>query len=640
MPPPLPPQSTISYAVADPCGDLTPRPTDLFVGEDGRPEVGDCPLPMDPLDAAVAIVERDQRAPLDAEVFLPVDGSLDLGTLSSTVTLDFSATSSASGALPPVALLELSETATRTVDISTRFDTMRGGIVVSPSRDLVPRRRYVVVATTALRDTGSPAQALAPSPAVRALTGGEAIAEGAYEGLGAQGAARLERMRRALRPALRALEAASPAVTAGDIVSIHAFTTRPGPDLLENVVQRYEAAVAAGVYPYRVRIESPMLAPSEVYGPAVPASAYANVERFVSGVIEAPRMLDANLRLRPGWATTAETVDVPFLLSVPRGGAQIPVAVQVVGFGRSRIDARALANDMGGGPRGGVLAIELRCHGRRSPGLDGRCGENRTEAEAQALLDEDRNNENPLSAENRPDGIPDASGVGFFPGDPRQLRDTQIAAVIEIAHVVGSLREGSAWSAESIEVDRAGVHLLAQGYTALPAAAAAALASNPLRPRTVIFPAGGADLDELILEGATAQRQAFTASLPGTIGPAQADTLLGRLADYLAPVRIGAFGSAFVERYTVQGRLRGVLLPHPEPGDPGVTQFVTEDARAALAAGLSIPSRYVSRHLPRCDDYFIFPCRLGQPVNLLEDARRQISGFIDSNGQTVPPPGR
>lgn len=641
MMPVLPPTSSLGYGVSDPCAAAaTPTPSDLFFDEAGRAGLDGCPLPMDPLDAAVAIAERDQRAPLIPDIVLPIDGTIDFSTLSSTVTISFDGRSNGSG-LPSIVLFELTGTSSvggdwRVVDIMTT--PVDGAIQLVPSRALLPDRLHVVVATRALRDAGTPQQALVPSPAVTALVGGSPIAAGAFQGLDAEGAARLERMRTTLQGALSSLEKASPPVAASDIVSIHAFTTRSGANLVPNVAAKYQDALRAGLYRYEVVVEERDIAPAQIYGNNVPASAYPNVGSFIRGVIKAPRLLDDDVRLRANWDTVAQTVDIPFLLSIPRQGATYPVAVQVVGFGRSALDARSLANAVGGGPRGSVLAIELRCHGRRSPNPGTtNCVENRSAADAMTLLDQVSNNANPEFM--GPDGIPDDSGVGYFPGDPRKLRDSQVAATIEIMHVVGSLRDASAWTDEMIPVDRNGIHLLAQGYTSIPAGAAAAYIANNLRVRTLQFLSGGSDLAALILGSGEDQRRAFDGELPGGIGGGQAETLLIRLQDYLAPVQMSSYAMQLVERFTPQGSIRGILLAHPSDGSQGVTQYVSSNARASLVSDLTLPSMLVSQHRARCDNYFLYTCQLGQEISILEQAQAQVAGFINSNGFTFPDPG-
>ena len=639
-------RTTVRFGASDPCTSPTPRPTDLFFDARGLPEAL-CDLPDDPLDAAVARVEQSQRASLDPTITIPLDGSLDVASLSSTVGFGFDGGGGAADGLPPVVLIERTATATtpggagtwRAIDVSA--NPSDDGLEVVPGRSLVGDRLHVVVATRALRDAEATPAPLAQSGVVAALLGDAPISTGSAGGLDAEAAARLERQRLALAGAVQALAGATPPITPEDVVSIHAFTTRPGDALLERIAARYDAARQAGAFPFTVRIDETDIPPSQVYEPTARPQDYPNVASFLRGAIMVPRLLDQEARLRPDWDTAPEMIAVPFLMSLPRqGGPRIPVAVQVVGYGRSRVDARALANAMGGAPAGAALAIELRCHGARSPGADGVCRENRSAAEIEALEDLVSNNGNPLF--NGADGIPDASGNGFFPGDPLKLRDTQVAAMVEIIHVVGTLRASGTnpFAAADVQVDGAGVHLVAQGYTALPAAAAAGFASISSFPRTVQFPSGGADLPELILEGAEDQREAFEAGLPEGVRADQARTLLGvRLADFFAPLEVDSYADRLIEqRYRPQGQRRGLLLPHPRSGNQGTTQFVSADARTALRQALDLPSRFVSEHRARCDDYFVFTCVFGDDPAILEEARAQIAGFISSNGATVPPP--
>ncbi|MEL6186010.1 MAG: hypothetical protein AAFU79_15405, partial [Myxococcota bacterium] len=541
LPPPPPDPSSIAYAVSDPCGTGYPSPSDLYFDASGKAGLDACPLPSDPLDAAVETVLRDQRAELEPTITLPIEGTLDPASLSTALTVSFDGQGSGDG-LPAVLLFEQTGTSSSAEawrSISVSASAADGTITLRPSRALLPGRLHVVVATSALQDNEAmQPQSLTAGPAVSALLGSSAIGAGAFTGLDADGAARLERMRLALQDPLAALAAASPPVGAADIVSVHAFTTRLGMELIPDAIARYDASVRRGTYRYEIKVEQRDIPPADIYGSSVPASAYPNVASFIRGSVVVPRMLGDDVRLRAEWDTVAETVDVPFLMSIPRQGTSYPVAVQIAGFGRSSLDARSLANVMAGGPRGSVLAIELRCHGRRSPDVNGVCVDNRTAAEAASLLDQASNNGNPEFAASAADGIPDNSGVGYFPGDPRKLRDSQLAAIIEVMHVFASLRDATAWTGENIPVDRFGIHGLAQGYASLPAAAAAGFIDDQRRIRTLQFLAGGADLAELILEGGMAQRAQFNDELPGGIGEAQAATLLARLGDYLAPMPV------------------------------------------------------------------------------------------------------
>lgn len=636
MAPPPPPSTNVAYQASDPCAANTPTPSDLFFDASGKNEAVSCPLPMDPLDAAVELVERDQRAPLSSQVLIPIAGDLDFDTLSSTVTFSFTPGQGSPEGLPPVLLIEFVGTSTRVVEADIREAS--GSISVQPTSELFPARRYAVVATKALED--SDGLALEPSDEVEALLGTDGVEANAFEGLDAETAARLERMRQAVQPVLTALGQGSPPVTRDDIVSIHTFTTRAGNELYPTVVAQYDAAVARGTYGYSIEVEEANIAPTEIYGANVPVTAFENVGSFIRGWVNVPRFLGDDVRFRANWDTNPEITKIPFLMSIPRQGMTYPVALHVVGFGRSRLDARALANSIGGGPRAAVLAIELRCHGDRSPGADGICQDNRTTAEAATLTDQLSNNGNPEF--NGPDGIPDASGVGFFPGDPRQLRDSQLAATLEIMHVLASLRDGAAFTEMSIPVDRQRIHVLAHGYNALPAAAAAAYIATNRRARTIQFLAGGASLSELILNGGAAQREAFNMTLPGGIGGAQAATLLTRVREYLAPIELPIFVDVLRERFRSGASPRRILLPHPSQGQQGVTQYVSEAARNALGRmdGLDLPSRQISQHLARCDNYFVYTCRLGDNPAILEAATDQIAGFLNSDGVTIPDPAQ
>lgn len=625
-----PAEAGIAFAVGAPCGLNHPTPTDLF-SEAVRVSCGDAD---DPIDAAIERVELAQRAPLDARVRLPLTGAAAELSLSSTVAIEFDGRSGGGGLPAWVLIEETPATGTSSKAHSALTASMtvsEDAIELEPTEALTPDRFHAVVVTKAAMaaDGETP---LAPSPAVQALVGATPIAAGAYPELDADGAARLEAMRVRLQDVLDALAKASPPVSREDIVSIHGFTTRAGDQLYASMVARYEAAVAAGVYGYDIRIDEADIPPSEIY---IGNEVRENVSSFVRGVVMVPKFLDGN-RFRADWETNGDLVEVPFLLSIPTQGTRYKVAVQVVGFGRSRIDARALANAMGGAPTGSAMAIELRCHGSRAPGEDGVCTDNRSEEAIDALKDEVSNNGN--EAFSGSDGIPDASGIGFFPGDPLELVDTQIASALEIIHVLATLRRNNGpFEAESIPVDTSGVHLVAQGALAVPGAAAAAFAPVSAQPRTVQFPAGGTGLSDLVLNGPDAQKAAFLADLPSGIAPEQGRTLLTRLAPFLAAVQVEAFASKLIQRYTFNGQRRALLLPHPRTGTPGKTQFVSAEARDRLDQQLDLPSRFRSEHLARCDDYFIYTCKIGDNGLILDVARSQIAGFISSNGATVPP---
>ena len=449
------------------------------------------------------------------------------------------------------------------------------------------------------------------------------------------GADRLERMRTSLARALSILASTNPPIRRSDIVSIHQFTTRPGATLLPSLADRYNRAIDQGRYPWSIQIDARDIAPTDVYGPAVPATAYANVGSFVRGSILVPRVLANDLRLRADWDTVEDTVQVPFLMSLPREGDTFPVALHVVGFGRSPARRACPRRRYGRWTAGAVLAVELRCHGDRSAGADGRCVDNRTPAEAAMLADALPNNGNPefrLS-----DQIPDASGIGYFPGDPRQLRDTQAAAMLELMHVIGTLRDGTAFASANIPIDPRSIHLLAQGYTSLPAAAAAAYSRR--RVRTIQFLAGGANLSELILNGAQEQRAAFDASLPGTIGGAQADTLLIRLKEFLDPIELTAFSEELRSIYALGTRVQGILLAHPQAGGQGLTSMYRRRLGMLYPRGCSCRPRPLA-NIRRCAT-----TTSSSPASW-ETLRRSWNGpaarlqdSLTRMGCTVPPPG-
>ena len=631
-PPPPPPKVTrVHYDLADPCAAQLPTPTDLFFDGDGASALAACPLPADPQEAALADALRHQGPRPDARLSVPFEGSLDETTLSSTAAFSLTATTSPSGApLPPVLLLAQVGTASSAAGWELIPATMareEGALTIRPSRSLAPGVFHVAVLTRAIRDDERPQKPLGAAPAVEALLGAEPIAAGAYEGLGADAAVRLERLRLRLAPLVPLLARGRPALQAGDVVSIQGFTVEAGFGRFTRLVSDYQRTLDDARY--AARGETEILPLEQVYA-GVPPAAYERVREFRRGTITAPKLLGEDGRLRPGWNRTTETLTIPFTISLPRDrDSGYPVVLFIPGFGRGSIDGRSLAQVFASAPQAAVLTIDLRCHGARSPGSDGICAENRTPDQVAQLADTRPNNGNPEVR--GADGIPDASGIGFFPTDARALRDSQMAAAIEIMHVLEALRaEGIA----GISPDRSELHLIAQGHAA--PAAVAALAFSRAVVRTLQLPSAGAGVGALILDGPAELKSAFLQALPHGLGEAQAQAYLARVErDVFSAFDLRELGRLAAAKLTAQGAVRRALLPHP-----AMPEFVSLEARQSLVAALGLPNDRISRHNARCSDFLIFTCQLGQNPAILEAARGQLVTFMLTRGNTVTEPAR
>lgn len=634
-PPPAPPSTTAVFDLTDPCGDAAPAPSDFFVDADGQPEDVDCPLPSDPILAAVTRAQRFDGTPVsDVQATIPLEGSLDPRTLGSTVSfaLTGGSTLASEGPLPVAVMLEQTGTATDATGwdiVESAVSFADGKIRVRASRELAYNTFHVVVLTTAPQDNETPSNHLGVSPAVKALLGDSEISAGAYEGLDADSAARLERMRQALAPLVPILAQADPPLTAENIASIHGFTTEKGPAHLTEAVEDYFDAIDAGRYTRRQ--ENRVVPFSEVY-PGLPAIAYEGVSEFRYGTIEAPRLLDDEGHLRANWTEQVETIQIPYSLSIPARSERYGVAVFVPGWGRGKIDGRALAPKMAQAASAAVLTIDLRCHGDRSMDGSGLCMENRSAQEIAALPDAVANNGNPeiMGA----DGIPDTSGQGFFPADPRALRDSQIAAIIEVLHVLESVREGTNVFGAPLNFNVGQIHVIAQGYMAPAALGAIANIRFPPVTMTLQLPAGGAGYRELIVNGPDDLRDSFISSAPQGIDPGTVGEYLSELErTVLAPLDVEAFADAARERLTRRPNPVRILLNHGR-----VPEFVTEDARDNLIDALSLSASRRSQHNPTCDDFFIYTCDLGDNPAWLEEARGQFATFVSSEGITVSAP--
>ncbi|MBK6684648.1 MAG: hypothetical protein IPG45_09240 [Deltaproteobacteria bacterium] len=622
-PPVEPPPPVVTFPVwelTDPCTAQLPTPNDAHYDPDGRSVLLACPAPADPIEAALASVTRSLRAPTDAQVRIPFSGTLDPASLS---------TSTAAAALPAAGLLHRIGTGTAAtsfelvaVDLTLAGSTLE----MTPVAPLAPGDLYLAFTTQTLKDQERPQKAPARSPIAALLVGSAPIAAAAVEGLDSAAAARLEALRLSLQPLVAALGSRY-GIAADKLVTIHGFSVEVGAAGLERLVATHRSALAAGRFPPMATHRSVPL--GEIYA-GQPPVAYANVLEFHVGTIKVPKVLGADGRIRPTWLTDGQTIDLPFSFSIPKNAPSYPVAILLPGFGRGKLDGRGIANEFAGGPTTAVMTLELRCHGDRSQGTEGNCRDDRTPAEIDALPDTN-NNGNPefTSA----DGIPDGSGVGYFPSDGMALRDSQLAAIIEVLHVLWVLRQPNAISGFVINAAR--LHLIGMGHHGPVTVAAAALTDANARNLTVQLPSAGIGYRSLILDGPPAARAAFLAGLPG-LNADQAGTYLDRLEDRaLAMIDLHGLATVLAARLRNGNRLERALLAHPSAPDQ-----VSIVARQALIDALGLPRERVSAHAGNCSGFFLYTCALGDNPTWRDEARRQMITFVDSGGVTVTPPGR
>lgn len=633
-----PPTTTLRFVADDPCTSEVPQPNDLFIDADGRSEREACTPPADPIDAAVFSALLNEGAAIDSVITLPVDGTLDRFSLTSTVMFSFTSTSTPNvpqEGVPPLVVLKQIGTASRAdgweiVNPAATFSA--GQINLQPPGDLDRGRRYVVIATSGLRDLESPPGRLVQSEAVAAIVSTQPITTDTIEDLTPETAARLERQRMALQDVLGVVtsSAANPPLQRSDIVSIHSFTTQRGFERIIDEVARYYDAIDRDRYGFEVTLSEVQL-PSIYIG--VPAAAYQNVERFFQGVIKAPKFLEDDGRWRQNWAEVVETIDIHFTISVPQAITGGPVVVHVPGYGRGSFDGRSLADKMAEGADTYVMTIDMRCHGYRSIDEGGTCIENRTMDQIDDLRDANANNGNPDILGR--DGIPDDSGIGFFPGDITALRDSQMAAVLELVHVLSSLRDPSNYQPQvSPNVSR--THMIAQGYMAPLALIATTLVEGlPTSNMTVQLPSGGAGLAEIIANAPADQRNAFVNDLPSGLDENDLPTLLQRLEVMFEPLDLQNYREALREQFENGPDFDRVLLSHSS-----TEEFITVQARQTLIDAIGLASDRISEHQPTCDDFYLYTCQAGQDAIQQQTAVDQLVRFVDSRGVTVLPPAR
>lgn len=618
---PPPPAVTLPvWQLTDPCSAQLPTPNDALYEPDGRSVLLACPAPADPIEAALASVTRSLRAPTDAEVLIPFSGTLDPASLS---------TSTAAAALPAVGLLHRigTGTAASSFELVAVSPTIAGASVkLTPVAPLSPGDLYLAFTTQTLKDQERPQKAPARSAIANLLLGTAPIAAFAIEGLDASAAARLEALRLSLQPMVAALSSRY-GIAAEKLVTVHGFTVEPGALALQRMVTGHRSALAAGRFPPSATHRSVPL--SDIYA-GQPPTAYGNILEFHVGTIKVPKVLGDDGRIRATWLTDGQTIDLPFSFSVPRNAPNYPVAILLAGFGRGKLDGRGIANEFAGGPTTAVMTLELHCHGDRSQGAEGRCRDDRSPAEIDALPD-NNNNGNPEFTTG--DGVPDGSGVGYFPSDGMALRDSQLAAIIEVLHVLWVLRQPNAISGFVINAGR--LHLIGMGHHGPVTLAAAALTDANTRNLTVQLPGAGLGYRSLILDGPAAVRTAFLAGLPG-LNADQAGTYLDRLeSTALTVLDLPGLATVLAGRLRNGNRLERALLAHPSTPD-----HVSLAARQALVDALGLPRERVSAHAGNCAGFFLYTCALGDNPTWRDEARRQMITFVDSGGVTVTPPGR
>jgi hypothetical protein len=606
---------------SDPCNPRSPTPSNLFTTGDGTVETVDCALPSDPIEAALEALVRSDGAPVDGAVDLPTSVAVLPESLTSTVVFALDGTGSPSG-LPPLVALSWSGTAT-SADAFELVDTVN--TVESNSVRLRPRSsfafgtRHFVVATRALRAEpereGRPAPFLTAGPAVEALVGLIDDATLAQRtDLDEAAIARIARERGRLEVVLNLLAETTPAILPEDVVSIHSFDTELGDGLLDAVGARFLELAEEQELPFGVVEEEDNLTAPELL-PAAPAD--VNVRSYVIGRVNLIDILNDDLRIRPDWDTDVRVKPVRFIMARPAAGdGSSGFVLATVGFGRGLNDIIGIAEEAAA-PQANkaVMLIPPRCVGPRSPGPDGACVEGRTPSEVEDLPD-DGPNESPNG--NRTDvvgadGIPDASGQGYFPGDPGRLRDTQVAQALEVLHLLVTLRDTSLIEdvlGSTINFSRTSI--LAHGFTAPAVTAALALWRNSDQPgrgtnepvENAYFAAAGAGYRELILNGPSELRASFLDSAPDGITADNLAAYVRRVEEEaLRQFDIDVLGPAaadLFERFDTVQRARLLRTRTPDTVPAAAVQ--------AFADAWAFPSTLDDLTLATCDDFLWYSC--------------------------------
>ncbi len=619
----------VLFGVADPCDqDETPQPNRLFTAE----ELRECPLPSDPVEAAIAGLERTDGSNVDDIVQLRIDKTVAFSSLSSTVTFSLGSGGSVTG-LPPFVMLERTGTGTSSFGL-VDFVASRSGlkeIRIEPSSDLDFGSEYYVIATRALVDEEEEPQPLQASPEVQVLTG---VAEPADLEIEEPEASRLLAERGRLADVLALVASRGrPAIAPEDIVSIHSFQTRLGPERLTRLAKRWDAAFMRGRLDVDIRMDDTALPVAELspFGPDNPGDFADNVETLMRGRITVPAFLDESGRLQDDW-DEGRSIDIPFTLSIPKVGGDLPVTLVIPGFGRGGPDILNLASEKS---LSVLFMLDLRCHGRRSPDPLGVCQEERNQGEIDGLVDVLGNNNDPRFAGGAPDGIPDDSGRFFFNGDPGVLRDTQIAATLEILHVLATLRtageelEGAA----SISLQGGGrMRLLAHAQASQVTLAAMALyASYPSDPEIrqkdrltrALFLGGGVGLKEIVESGPSRMLEDFISSAPDGITEDNVSrylqTLEARVLEALDPDVLGPEAQRLFDSTDNDA---AIFYPGVAPLD------VSTAARRKLDEVLD-PSFFESANSISCEHFLLFSCP-DDTLNATRQQRPRAATFIAS----------
>ena len=406
---------------------------------------------------------------------------------------------------------------------------------------------------------------------------------------------------------------AFPPVSIERIRSIQGWRTTLGPKKLASVVQEYRDALQRGRFPFKVTTTGGDIDSSEFLPTGSPTS---NINNFRQGTITVPKLLGDDGRIRGDWASSdAQTIEIPFLISVPKTSrSSYPVSLYLPGFGRSKQDASLLANEFGGGSQSAVLGLDLRYYGDRS--LD--------------TTDSVPNNDNPTVS--GADGIPDSSGTGIYSGSPGVLRDEMIATIIEVAHVIETLKDEAAFEAEMVSPDGniSKLHVIAHGQSA-GIGLHAALVS---RVGTIQLPSGGADFEHLLVEGPPANLSRFLMDAPSGVNETNVVDYVEKLkSSVLLGLSVKDASEAIYDAYIDRSSPK-VLLQHPSDAE-----FISISARESIIESLDLPSKRVSAHGGTfCDDFFLYTCALGENSAIVSRAQEQLTSFVSSGGVTVKSP--
>lgn len=592
----------------DPCAPVVPEPNNFFTLSDGTSERDGCPVQSTGIDGALEKLERSDGAPVRPRVRVPVSVAVEPQSLSSTVTFDLDQMGSGTG-VPSFAFVEWTGTSTlpesfvEVEGVVPTFENM-SDLVLSPQSDLAFGTRYYSVLTRAITDRdGAP---LSATPIVEALVGLEAIDD---LGLEEAVADRLRRERARLQPVLNALAVASPPVRPEDIVSIHSFDTTLGPERLQALGTRMFQLIDEGEVPFRIRIDDANLTPGEL-SPAVSNAEFPDVGRVIEGRLDVIQPLGEGLRIRTDWDEDVQVRPLRFTMTLPSDDNNVQgLALILPGFGRGLADVLSVAQQAAAQNFASV-AFALRCHGPRAPDESGRCGDGRSDAELEALDQEPNSDDERIAG---PDGIPDDSGIGFFPGGAAELRDSQLATALELLHVFSYFRDRSDGFEAEIGADyvasriRLGVHgHIGQVVTAALSLYPGAQRRSPVQ--TVTFVQSGAGYRELVLNGPPDVRQAFLDSAPEGISADNLASYLSRLEDEvmvsLDIERNAPLASELFEN-TI-GRLeRARSITQGQPQTTSVDAL--RDFERAWAFPDSLSPQLMGL-VEACDEFLFFPC--------------------------------